>query len=116
MSDSKTGSRWASVLLTIPEYPLLINTPRRKIFKGLIIIWSMLFIGALFSVGLFWFISIPLFVINGYIFFVYEKIWRLHRYSGVILWGLMLTAVVLFFKAAPSVRGFLLHLSQGIFR
>ena len=98
----------------VVEQPLLILTPWRMLFFRLGRVLAFLFIAAFFSFNIFWYISIPLYLIAAYLLYELASIWRAHHYSTLVLYLLTFAIFLVFFGTSSLLRSGLYYLIQAL--
>lgn len=88
----------------VVNQPLLILTPRRWIFRRLGRILVLLFMAAFFSYNVFFYISIPIYMMSFYFVYELSAPWRAHRYSTAVLYTLVMLNLLIFLMAGNFLR------------
>jgi hypothetical protein len=98
----------------VPELPLLINVPRKKLIRKLLFYWIGLFFSALFSINFFWMVTMIAFVSIFNKMYAFSKVWRAYGYSKLILWIPCL--LIIYLGMSNTIRMFLLDGIKNLFR
>lgn len=106
-SYNPDGRSFINPYNAVVQQPLLILPPRRWIFKRYRRVLALLLFSALFSVNVFVYLSIPVYMMAFWFLYELSAVWRAHRYSVLVLWGLTLAFLLLFLTAGGILRTWL---------
>jgi hypothetical protein len=91
--------------LMMPDYPLLINPPRRRLMMTLLRLWLVVLGIVTLSAGVLVYVSIPIaifYFFRKYLYF--SGVWRVYGYSTKLLHLVTFCVSVLCILVAPAMR------------